>query len=209
MRNTIIRILREYTELNEITLTEIFIDQYDIILSEGSAFVRVPSNIKSKLDVKLKSYYNWPPTINNMWCSNIKEKFKEGIPIKSCSKKFNINLTTHWIQRLFRTSENNYQKINPKTGNPNITYNEKIVDPDIFEGIELFFNSKNKINDFIDGSKTWDVFESKFVVLKSGTYQTIIELKKEGSGSYVANFITQIKGAPFFDTPQLKKSRFI
>jgi hypothetical protein len=110
---------------------------------------------------------------------------------------------------LFRTSEDDYKLLNPRTGNVGKFYNPSIVNPDIFEGIELFFNSKDKINDFIDNSKNWIPLSSKFMILKSKTYQTIIELKKMDQGSYRVIFITQIKGVPFFDTPELKKSRLI
>jgi hypothetical protein len=209
MKNIIKRVLKEFVESKDVTLLEIFIDPYDLILSEGKSFVKIPNGTESVLLRKIESYYNWPPTVNKIWCSDIKEKFKEGIPIKSCLKKFELSLTNHWIQRLFRTSEDDYKLLNPRTGNVGKFYNPSIVNPDIFEGIELFFNSKDKINDFIDNSKNWIPLSSKFIILKSKTYQTIIELKKMDQGSYRVIFITQIKGVPFFDTPELKKSRLI
>jgi hypothetical protein len=140
MKNIIKRVLKEFVESKDVTLQEIFIDPYNLILSEGKSFVKIPNGTESVLLRKIESYYNWPPTVNKIWCSDIKEKFKEGIPIKSCLKKFELSLTNHWIQRLFRTSEDDYKLLNPRTGNVGKFYNPSIVNPDIFVIITFIFN---------------------------------------------------------------------
>ena len=99
--------------------------------------------------------FNWPPNINQKWCSDIKEKedFEKRIVKYSCNKKFSFLLSKHWLQRLFRSEEPDY-----KEGGK--WFKKTITDPTPTEGIDLFFNSKEKINDFID-----NVFNT--VVLKN------------------------------------------
>jgi hypothetical protein len=152
----------------------------------------------------IRNKFNWPPTIDKKWCSDIKEKEdKENNLIRySCNKKFDFKLTNHWLQRLFRKDEPEYK--------PGGRWSHKnIINPTKKEGINLFFNSKEKINDYIDNAKNWSPNESKFILLSQNNYQLIIALKKEKKGDYTAEFITQIKGERFFDTPELKKTTYL
>jgi hypothetical protein len=201
MKQIIRRVLKEHIELTEIHLNEIVLDSSfnSFLLNEGNATIEYPKSLYYELKKYIESKYNWPPTINNSWCSDIKEKIdkKNNLVKYTCKKNFSIQVTDHWIQRLFRVNEPDY-----KSGK----YKDiKIKNPSKTEGIDLLFNSKNKINDFIDNSVSWSQPEKKYILLRQGDYSTILLISKESKGTYNIMLITQIKGAKFHDTPELKK----
>ena len=204
MKNLIKNILNEYFNEKNIILREINLPDriFNLLITEGTATVKIPEGLESSLKKYISKKFNWPPTVDSKWCSDIKEKInKDGRLVKSCNKIFEIELTNHWLKRLFRKNEPEYQKGGK-------FQNKKFENPKKTEGIDLFFNSSKKINDFIDNSHNWQVNDSKLILLTdlSNKYQVIIELKKEKRSNYIARFITQIKGEKFFDTPELRKS---
>jgi hypothetical protein len=205
MRDLIRRILKEHVNKETITLEEINLPDgfLDILIIEGKATTPIPSGLEKELMSYISKKYNWPPSVNNKWCSDIKEKENKDDKtiIKSCNKVFEFELSNHWLRRLFRKNEPEYKKNGRFEG-------KSIENPNKTEGIDIFFNSKDKINDFIDNSGGWQPMTEKFILLtnKSNMYQVIISLRKEKKSNYLAKFITQIKGEKFFDTPELKKS---
>ena len=206
MRDLIRKILKEYTNRDIITLEEITLPDgfLDRLIFEGKANVPIPSGLEKELMSYISKKYNWPPTIENRWCSDIKEKEnkKDKTIIKSCNKVFEFELTIHWLRRLFRKYEKDY-----KEGGR--FESKSIENPSKTEGINLFFDSKNKINNFIDNANEWSYHERKYILLSKNNYQTILALKKEKKGHYLVEFITQIKGERFFDTPELKKTTYL
>ena len=178
MKNLIRKILKEFIKNDLVVLEEVFFPNGFIkLITEGIAHYNVPSNIKTKLKNKLKTYFNWPPHTKKhydkeSWCSvDIKlRKLKDEDSEESsgvsfgCNRVIEIKLSTHWMQRLFRTLEKDYT-----TGGKN--YNPKIKDPGLYEGIDLFFEEKNKINSFIDtaNARTWNINEEKYFVLSKGS----------------------------------------
>jgi hypothetical protein len=205
MKHIIRRVLKEHIELREIHLNEIFLDSEfnSFLLSEGKATITYPKSLESDLKRYIENKYNWPPTIGNSWCTDIREKIdkKNNLVKYACKKNFTVEVTNHWIQRLFRSGEPDYKSGKYKDIN--------IKNPSKTEGINLLFNSKNKINDFIDNSVNWVFPEEKYVLLSQGDYSTILVIKKELKGIYNIKLITQIKGTKFHDTPELKKTRNI
>lgn len=205
MKDLIRRILKEYTNKDTITLEEINLPDgfLDILIFEGKATTPIPSGLEKDLMSYISKKYNWPPTVDDRWCSDIQEKEnkKDKTIIKSCNKVFNFELTNHWLRRLFRKNEPEYKKNGKFEG-------KSIENPNKTEGIDLFFDSKNKINDFIDNSRGWSSMAEKFILLtnKTNMYQVIISIRKEKKYNYLVKFITQIKGEKFFDTPELGKS---
>ena len=175
MRDLIKRILKEYTNRDIITLEEITLPDgfLDILIFEGKANVPIPSGLEKELMSYISKKYNWPPTIENRWCSDIKEKEnkKDKTIIKSCNKVFEFELTIHWLRRLFRKYEKDYKEGGRFEG-------KSIENPSKTEGIDLFFDSKNKINNFIDNANEWSYHERKFILLSKNNYQTILALKK-------------------------------
>jgi hypothetical protein len=103
---------------------------------------------------------------------------------------------------LFRETEPEYRKGGKWE-------NKRIKNPGTKEGIDLFFKSKEKINDFIDNSQNWLSNERKYILLSKNDYYQIIGIVKERKGEFNIEFITQIKGERFFDTPELKKTLHI
>jgi len=206
MKSLIRKILNEFVDKDVITLEELNIPNsfFNSLINEGRSTVSIPKGLEKELMDYIRNKFNWPPTIDKKWCSDIKEKEdKENNLIRySCNKKFDFKLTNHWLQRLFRKDEPEYK--------PGGRWSHKnIINPTKKEGINLFFNSKEKINDYIDNAKNWSPNESKFILLSQNNYQLIIALKKEKKGDYTAEFITQIKGERFFDTPELKKTTYL
>jgi hypothetical protein len=205
MRDLIRRILKEEVVSNSKRFTIEEIDLPDFIfenlLTEGRSSIVVDATLVRELNDYVKSRYNWPPNIKNEWCSNIKEKVlpKQRIVKYSCNKKFEIKVSDHWAQRLFRPDEADHQP-GGKLSHLNILYPEK------YEGLNLFFDYKDSINEYLTNSKTWEPPETKRFLLTLGDYQEIVAIRKEGKGQYYAEFITQIKGERFFDTEELKKT---
>jgi hypothetical protein len=206
MRDLIRNILKEYVKKDIITLEEISLPKsfFNSLIIEGKSTVSIPKGLENELISHISKKFNWPPNINQKWCSDIKEKedFEKRIVKYSCNKKFSFLLSKHWLQRLFRSEEPDY-----KEGGK--WFKKTITDPTPTEGIDLFFNSKEKINDFIDNESNWLPTQRKFILLSKNDYQTIISLNKEKKGEFVAEFVTQIKGERFFDTPELRKTTYL
>ena len=167
--------------------------------------LKIPRPIFSFSNLKkyIESKYNWPPTIGNSWCTDIREKIdkKNNLVKYACKKNFTVEVTNHWIQRLFRTDEPEYRSGKYK--------DIKVKNPNKTEGIDLLFNSKSKINDFIDNSINWVSPQEKYVMLSQGDYSTILSITKELNKTYTIKFITQIKGTKFHNTPEFKKTTHI
>lgn len=203
MRDLVRTVLKEYVSQETITLEEIFLPEgfFEYLLNEGKATVNVPKGLEKELNSYIESKFNWPPNVDSVWCSDIREKenLEKKIVTYSCNKKFTFNITNHWLIRLFREDEPEYKKDGKWE-------NKKVKNPNKLEGINLFFNSKEKINDFIDNSQNWLSNMRKYILLSKGDYYQIIGLKKEKKGEFNVEFITQIKGEKFFDTPELKKT---
>lgn len=205
MKSLIKRIIKEYVENKNITLEELHLPRgyFSILMMEGKVTVEYPKSLEPFLLNYISKKYNWPPTINEKWCSDIKEKIdeKNNRVIKSCNKIFSFDLSSHWLGRLYRKDEPEYKRGDKYE-------NKKIENPEKKEGIDLFFKSVDKINEFIDGTINWSVNVEKFILLtdNENKYQEIIMIRKEKKSNYFVRFITQIKGEKFFDTPELKKS---
>jgi hypothetical protein len=199
-------ILKEYIEKDNIILEEIFLpeDFFDFVLNEGKTTIEIPRGLEKTLNNHIKEKFNWPPNVNSVWCSDIREKenLEKNITVRSCNKKFTFDISKHWLKRLFRADEPEHKKGGKWE-------NKKIKNPETKEGIDLFFSSKEKINDFIVNSKNWLTNERKYVLLSKNDYSQIIGIIKEKKGEFKIEFITQIKGERFFDTPELKKTTYI
>lgn len=117
----------------------------------------------------------------------------------SCSKKFTINISYHWVQRLFRPDEPEHQP-GGRLSHLNVLY------PDIYEGLKLFFDYKNSINEYITKTTDWSSPKTKKFLLTFGDYQEIIAIRKGDKGNYAVEFVTQIKGVKFFETKELRDS---
>lgn len=202
MKELIKSILKEYIEKDNVTLEEIFLpdDFLEKLLNEGKTSVKVSNSVKNSIQKKLESYYNWPKNINKEWCSKIieVESLEDSIPKYMCKRKFDFVITPHWYDRLFRTQEPDYKEIDPKTGRRGKNYDPKIVDPEFFEGINLFFNNPERINDFIETRKNWSNNTTISVKMTGpNKYTQILKLFKNSPKHISVTFLTQIKGVHF------------
>lgn len=203
MKELIRQILREHT-INKVTLEEIILPENFIneLLIEGTATVRVPNELNRLLDNKIESYHNFSNGGERWFCPN--EFIERNNNELKCDLGFNLHLTKHWKQRILRDLEPEYNIINGVVGKHS---HKNIIRPESFEGIDLVINNLNLIINYINNSKNWSNGTNKSLLLKKNNYSEIIALFKINKTKYRINFITQIKGEPFFDTPQLKSSQ--
>jgi hypothetical protein len=148
-----------------------------LLISEGKATVLVDKIKEENVIGSINSYYS-----NN---SNIFGNFT-----------FNLETTTHWLQRLDRTKE------------PEFINNINIFDPDDTEGIDLVFKSLPNISEKI---KNYDWNKSNSICLKLKTksynnngdlvpYTEVIRILKDNKPkNYTIRLITHMKGIPLFD----------
>jgi|688.fasta_scaffold52025_2 hypothetical protein len=206
MKDLIRKILRESLKsemtIQEVVLHENFINQ---LLIEGKSTVNVPNRLNSELTLKVNSFYNWNSNGNKWICPDEYMQPNKNGQV-SCEIMFDINLTNHWKQRLLRNSEPDYAPLNPLTGLPGKFHNSRILNPDTYEGIDLFINNLSTIVKFIKNAKDWRLGQGRNLLLTKNNYQEIVEVYRFDKNKYKVNFITQIKGVSFFDTPQLKGS---
>ena len=204
LRDIIKKILsEEVMSIGEFTIVEIDLPDlvFESLLNESRSTVVVSKTLMDNLKSYVKSKYNWPPGVNDLWCSDIREKKDQNDDtIKvSCSKKFTINISYHWVQRLFRPDEPEHQ-LGGRLSHLNVLY------PDIYEGLKLFFDYKDSINEYIAKTTNWSSPETKKFLLTFGDYQEIVAIRKGDKGNYTVEFVTQIKGVKFFETKELRDS---
>jgi hypothetical protein len=202
MRNLIRKILKEEVgniegfSIKEIDLPDFL---FESLLNEGKSSIYIKDSFLDKLNSYVEGKYNWPPNINNEWCSDLKEKESptEKIVRYSCTKKFKLKVSRHWAQRLFRPDEPEHQP-GGRLSHLNILYPEK------HEGLNLFFEYKDSINEYFTNATSWVSPQTKKFLLNLGNYQEIVAVRKEDKGHYYVEFVTQIKGVRFFDSEELK-----
>ena len=211
MKDLIKQILREHVAnrvtIEEITLPENFFTE---ILYEGKATVNVPKKLSTELEMKINSYNNVRNKKGHRrFCPEEFIQPNEDGKL-GCEMYFQLHLTDHWMQRILRDLEPEYMAIDPTTNEPGEHRNKKIVRPHPFEGIDLLMNNFRLIVNYINnGKKNWSDKSGKTLLLRKGDYSEIIEVFKEDKKHYKINFVTQIKGEFFFDTPELKRSQNI
>ena len=209
MKDLIKQILREHVA-NRVTIEEITLPDnfFTKILSEGTATVKVPSQLNSELNRKADSYYNIKDKEGKKWICPDELIQPNNDGQLECEMKFHLDVSKHWKQRILRDLEPDYMMIHPKTKKPGKHSNKKIVRPHPFEGIDLLMNNIKLIVQYINiGKKTWPIKKEKSLLLRKGDYSEIIVVEREAESIYKLVFVTQIKGEPFFDTPQLKGSQ--
>ncbi len=165
MKDLIKQILREHVA-NRVTIEEIILPEgfFTEILSEGTATIKVPNRLNSDLIIKVNSFYNWNSNGTKWICPD--EYMQPGKNGQlSCEIMFDINLTNHWKQRLLRNSEPDYAPLNPLTGLPGKFHNSKILNPETYEGIDLFINNLSTIVKFIKNAKDWRLGQGRNLLL--------------------------------------------
>lgn len=186
IRDLIKKILKEETSKK---ITVEVLDDYDFneIISESRAYVRVPYEVVRLVDSRIEDYNKG---------SGFVGQFYEDKTNITKEKKFLMRSTTHYIQRLFRTRESLYLPDGK-------LYDPRIEDPTIFEGIDLVYAAKDELtklyfkyqkeNNTLFGKnlliKTYNptVFSVILGCERNSTYKKSVELLLK----------TQIKGVEF------------
>lgn len=184
MRNLIRKILFEEFHNPKIFLEEISLRELNsyLILSEGKANVPIDPIKETAVYDLIDRYYN----------ATNRETGDRAYRDKQMSLTFGVNPTTHWLQRLDRTKEKNYEN------------HPTIVDPTTNEGVDLIFLLKDKIIKKIL-SFDWGV---RTLCLKLVTYNNnkmytnLIKIEKDPNikKHFIINMVTQIKGVSLDDT---------
>ena len=185
MEKIINKILREYSN-DDIILRRVgFVDPlYFKIIEEDSKKhkIEIPIQAKPILDGYLRK-------INPFYGTYIdKRTNKEG------KIKFNIKYGTHFLDRLFRLSDPDYQEGGK-------FYNPRIVDPKYLEGFDFIRKAADKFAQqiFLGNLKDGDVAEG--TALSDGKlYSVIIKMNqyRDREPSYTLYLKSQIKGVPFY-----------
>lgn len=220
MKELIRQILREYTE-PKVTITEISPDSpllKKILLEQeedNNVFYDNEGNVVNINGVarELKNYfklhYNFMPETPKVFCGRFNSK--------GCGLKFILNendpfRNNHFVERIYRVTSGDYR--------PNGTkYNEKLVNPGKFEGLDLFFDNIEKIIEKIDlsnnlgkGKKPWVEPDKKsfYMIKLDNLFSIMFELEKttiQNQGKvYIVQFLTQLKGEEMNSTPKLHQS---
>jgi hypothetical protein len=176
MRKMIQKILREEFLFDDIQLVEVPYQQLKNYFILGEAQANAP------IFKKEENYIN----------NKIKRNSGDSEYYETGNFKFNIEPTTHWLQRLHRKMEPEYKN------------NENIFDPDLDDGVYLLFKViDEKLVDLVRkndwNSKPNPCFElinlnSPLPNGKKVPYSMIINIFPIGKKTYRIRLVTQIKG---------------
>jgi hypothetical protein len=180
MRNLIKKILFEEFHNPKIFLEEISLRELNsyLILSESDATISVDPVKEDVVYDLINQYYN---VTNN-------KTGDRAYRDKQTSITLQVEPTKHWLQRLDRTKEDEYEN------------HPTIIDPTTNEGIDLIFKLKDdiikKISSFDWGKR---VLCLKLITNNNGKiYTNLIKIKKDSytKGNFIINMITNLKGEP-------------
>jgi len=115
---------------------------------------------------------------------------------------FIISTTKHYIERLFRLSEPEYQ-VSGKSFDP------KIVNPEYLEGIDLLYNNRDKLAEQILIGRIKDGDVVQITAADGSNYHMIVKFYSQHSDleNFKLILFTQIKGVEFFDKKYGNKLR--
>lgn len=194
MESLIKSILKEYSK-DDVVLKRVgFVDQlYFKILEEDNKKkkIQIPPQAKPILDRYLSKINPFYGTYQD------KKNDKEG------KIKFNIKYDTHYLERLFRLSDPEYQEGGK-------FFNNRIVNPQYYEGIDFVRNAADKFAQqiFLGNLGDGDIVEA--TAMSDGKlYSVIIKMNqfRDKEPTYTLYLKTQIKGTPFFGKKHQKKIR--
>lgn len=149
------------------------------VIGEGKVYedkkkqVVVPYEIKNLIDKKLNE-------INNNGNGFI------GTTPDGKNIRMILEVTKHYMSRLFRVED-------PKNINPNV------VNPGIFEGINLIYNNRNYLAKLLSEKRIPTGMEIQIKTKDDSQYSLIFEANQNfNPKGYKVNLISQIKGANFY-----------
>lgn len=221
MRDLIRQILREYTE-PKVTIYQISEDSpilKNILNEQGGGnnvfydnegnVVNI-SSVARELKFFFESRYNFPKEKSNVFCGRYNSK---GCGIKFILNKTNPFNNNHFVERIYRVTSGDYRPDGYK-------YDEKLVNPGKFEGLELFFDNIDfvveKITDssvsIKGGRNPWQTNTSKsfYMLQLENLFSIMFELEKYDMKTigtvYIVKFLTQLKGDEMNKTTKLHNS---
>lgn len=107
---------------------------------------------------------------------------------------FNIILTKHYIDRLKRLSDPEYQEGSKK-------FNPNIMDPDLFEGIDLLVSNADELAKLVVTKRIQDNDVVEFSTRDGSNYHMIVKFDQRSLTDLSFHLIlkTQIKGVNFYN----------
>lgn len=186
MKKIIKKILREEIKsaetftIQEIDISELF--ENFLLENNHTVFVSHSESVERNADAQ-KNYF--PYNEDGFWCPN------NYIVGDRCEFGFKIDLTNHWIARLSRSEEKDYQP-----GGKN--YDPKIKDPDFKDCLNMVYNGIDVIIDFIRNTKNWSAGKIKCLIVSKSTpnlyIEQVIKIEKKSKNLYVLIFVSNIGG---------------
>lgn len=107
--------------------------------------------------------------------------------------KFNIIPTRHYIERIDRLSDVDYKPVGK-------SYNPKIVNPELYEGIDLLVRNADRLTKLLFSKVIQDGDVIEFLSTDGSNYHMIVRINSESLDGYEYTLYlrTQIKGTEFF-----------
>jgi hypothetical protein len=185
MRDLIKKILKEFDSDNVVSFR--IIGKADEFLNEQLS-QEDKNKLQSIVRKKIKS-------INPFFGSYFDKRTNKDIEVE-----FNIIPKNHYIDRTLRLSDVDY-KPGGKYFNPNI------MNPEIFEGIELLVKNADELAKLIITKRIQDNDVVEFSTRDGSNYHMIVKFEPRSLSDIVFNLLllTQIKGVRFFDKKNQKE----
>lgn len=179
MRDLIKKILKEYKD-------------------ETTANFRVIGNIKDLISESIpKEEFDKLNSISRRYLRNVNPftgVFNDKRTDEDIEVTFNIILTKHYIDRLKRLSDPEYQEGSKK-------FNPNIMDPDLFEGIDLLVSNADELAKLVVTKRIQDNDIVEFSTRDGSNYHMIVKFDQRSLTDLSFHLIlkTQIKGVNFYN----------
>jgi hypothetical protein len=183
VKNLITQILREFVDSSDIEI-KILGPDYKITLNEKIENY-VPQEIVNIVDEFVE--FNSP----------FQGEFIDKKTNKKKTYTFYLDVTDHYINRLYRTMDPKYSA---DTEN-----NRKIINPSTLEGLYMIVDNADKLAEQLAIGRIKDNFKVELSSKKMPKYSVIVDFDEVSSGNkFKLSLLTQIKGVDFYD----KKENF-
>lgn len=179
MKHLIRTILREYIDNKEITI-KVIGNVKNLKLVKENIFggdVNLDSETRSEVD----SVFN---EIKNKlgYLGSVVGSYVDRVSGQKQMYELNINVSYHYVERLFRKEDPKYKN------------DERVVNPDKYEGIDLILYNKDKLAQAIGTKQVKNNDVVKISTKDGSNYHLLIQVDENKKRSYNITLFNQIKG---------------